>query len=159
MSFAAFTSALVVRQGPGTDWQSFRVPPILFINTVILLASSGTLMLCRSRLAGDPRAVRWLWATLALGLGFVVGQVFAWRGLAAQGLFLATNPSSSFFYVLTVLHALHVVGGLTGLTYTLWRLSRATGPAPWGVLRAASIYWHFMGALWLYVLLILTVRL
>ena len=69
--------------------------------------------------------VGWLSATLALGLLFIVGQVLAWRDLAAQGLFLATNPSSAFFYVFTALHALHLLGGVVALGYVLGRLRRA----------------------------------
>lgn len=173
MSFAAFTSALVVRQSGATDWQHFELPPLLYVNTLILLASSGTLEWSRRSIArtlqqatpGVPRAlllpsqaVSGLYVTLALGLMFLSGQVLAWRGLARQGLFLSTSPNSSFFYVFTALHGLHVLGGIAGLSYVLHRLTRAGGPVPTGSLGAAALYWHFMDALWLYLLLILTTR-
>ncbi len=83
----------------------------------------------------------------------------AWRDLAAQGLFLATNPSSAFFYVLTALHALHVLGGVTALGYILGRLHTSTAGPSTAALDAASLYWHFMGVLWLYLLLVLALRL
>jgi cytochrome c oxidase subunit 3 len=152
MTFAALTSAMVVRGAAAPDWRHFRLPPILYLNTLVLLVSSLTLESARRRVA-----VRGLRITLGLGLLFVAGQLVAWRQLAAQGLFLATSPSSAFFYVFTALHALHVLGGLAGLVYVQRRL-RPAGPAPATAFQAASLYWHFMGVLWLYLLLILTLR-
>jgi cytochrome c oxidase subunit 3 len=167
MSFAAYTSALVVRQGAAPDWRHFRLPPILFLNTALLLASSGTLELARRPLVRKaPRAivsgsegVRWLALTLALGLLFLAGQVAAWRELAAQGLYLSTNPSSAFFYVFTALHALHLLGGVAALGYVMGRLHASVAGLPAAALQAASLYWHFMGVLWLYLLLVLALRL
>ena len=169
MSFAALTSALVVRQGSGMDWHRFVLPPILYFNTAILIASSFTLEISRKRIASvaasaDPEhrsytpAVTWLAATLLLGLVFVVGQVLAWRNLAAQGLFLSTNPASSFFYVFTALHGLHVLGGIAGLLYAMRRLFRTMRTAKPVALGAAAVYWHFMDVLWLYLLFIIAVR-
>jgi len=168
MSFAALTSAMVVRQGAAPDWRHFQLPHILYANTLVLLTSSGTLEWSRRRIAAVPvgtaslvpglEGLSGVYLTLALGLLFVTGQVIAWRQLAAQGLFLATAPSSAFFYVFTALHGLHVVGGLAALLYVLRRLRRMAGPVPRVALRAAALYWHFMGALWLYLLVILATR-
>jgi cytochrome c oxidase subunit 3 len=163
MSFAAYTSALIVRQGATPDWQHFKLPPILYLNTLLLLASSGTLQRGRRlilketpwRTASDSQGTGWVVLTLVLGLLFVVGQVFAWRDLAAQGLFLATNPSSSFFYVFTALHALHLLGGITALGYVLVRLHASPAWQQMGTLDATSLYWHFMDVLWLYLLAVL----
>src|ERR1035438_8880229 len=110
MMFAAFTSALVVRKGSSLDWQAFTLPSILFFNTFLLLASSVTLEVARRRVSafmGGPASqvespARWLYITLFLGLLFVSGQYVAWLRLRGEGLYLATNPSSSFFYLLTV---------------------------------------------------------
>jgi len=154
MSFAALTSALVVRQGASPDWQHFRLPSILYFNTLILIASSLTIETSRRR---PSRALSWLYLTLALGLTFVVGQVLAWRDLAAQGLFLATSPSSAFFYLFTALHGLHVLGGLVALLYVRQRL-RASVPAAPTALGAAALYWHFMAVLWVYLLSLLALR-
>ena len=153
MTFAALTSAMVVRGSAAPDWRHFRLPPILYFNTAVLLASSAVLEAGRRRIAAHLVRV-----TLGLGLLFVAGQVLAWRQLAAQGLFLATSPSSAFFYVFTALHGLHVLGGLGGLGYVLRRIGRPAGPAPLAALGAAALYWHFMGALWLYLLVILATR-
>ncbi|HEX3739214.1 MAG TPA: cytochrome c oxidase subunit 3 [Terriglobales bacterium] len=164
MMFAAFTSALVVRKGGANDWQSFRLPPILYFNTLLLLASSITLELARRRVAtfmGGLKTTaqtpaRWLYITLGLGLLFVGGQYIAWSQLRSEGLYLATNPSSSFFYLLTVTHALHVLGGLGGLLYVISKLHKS-------VLRRDQLvstarYWHFMGLLWVYLLVLLWVK-
>lgn len=163
MSFAAYTSALIVRQGATPDWQHFKLPPILYLNTLLLLASSGTLERGRRlmlketpwRAASASRGPTWLAVTLVLGLLFIAGQVLAWQNLAGQGLFLATNPSSSFFYVFTALHALHLLGGVTALGYVLTRLYAPAAGPPLSALDATSLYWHFMDVLWLYLLVVL----
>jgi len=77
----------------------------------------------------------------------------------AQGLFLASNPASDFFYILTALHGLHLLGGVTALGYVLGRLRPSDDAPPRAALSAASLYWHFMAVLWLYLLLVLTTRL
>jgi cytochrome c oxidase subunit 3 len=168
MSFAALTSAMVVRQSGAPDWRHFQLPSLLYVNTVVLLASSGTLEWSRRRIAAIPggpgslvpplQGLFGLYITLALGLLFVTGQVIAWRQLAAQGLFLATAPSSAFFYVFTALHGVHVVGGLGGLVYVLSRLRPTASPGRPAPLGAAALYWHFMDGLWLYLLVILATR-
>lgn len=164
MMFAAFTSALVVRKGSAIDWQSFRLPPILYFNTLLLVVSSVTLEVSRRRVAvfmggletQFQNPARWLYVTLALGVLFVAGQYIAWSQLRAEGVYLATNPSSSFFYLLTVTHAIHVLGGLGGLLYVIRKLHKS-------VLRRDQLvstarYWHFMGLLWVYLLLLLWVK-
>ena len=165
MTFAALTSALVVRRGGALDWRHFTLPSILYFNTGLLLASSVTLEVARRRVAAfmgglrteatDP--ARWLYLTLALGLMFVAGQYIAWRQLSAQGLYLATNPSSSFFYVLTAAHALHLVGGLGGLGRVIHKLNRVALRR--STLDATSRYWHFMDVLWIYLLWLLWAKL
>ncbi len=165
MMFAAFTSALVVRKGSSQDWQSFTLPPILYLNTLILLLSSVTLEVARRRVSAFMRGMksqaespaRWLYVTLALGLLFVAGQYVAWTQLRAQGLYLATNPSSSFFYVLTVTHVVHVLGGLGGLLYVIRKLSKSTLRR--NAIVATARYWHFMGGLWVYLMLLLWFKL
>jgi cytochrome c oxidase subunit 3 len=164
MTFAALTSALVVRKGSSLDWQSFTLPSILYLNTVLLLGSSVTLEIARRRVAtfmggiaipGETPA-RWLYITLAFGLLFVTGQYVAWARLRAEGLYLATNPSSSFFYLLTAAHVLHVLGGLVGLLYVIRTLRKSQLRR--STLDAASRYWHFVDILWVYLLLLLWVK-
>lgn len=165
MSFAALTSALVVRKGGSNDWRHFTLPSILYLNTLLLLASSISLEVARKRVAsfmsagrtGIVNPARWLYITLGLGLAFVAGQYIAWRELSAQGLYLATNPSSSFFYVFTAAHALHLIGGLGGLVRVIAKLNTASLRRT--TLDATSRYWHFMDVLWVYLLLLLWMKL
>jgi cytochrome c oxidase subunit III len=166
MTFAALTSAMVVRQGSSMDWRHFTLPWVLYLNTVVLLASSGVLELARKRVAAfahglQPRRslpLLWLWLTLGLGLLFVGGQYLAWLQLKAEGWYLATNPSSSFFYLFTAMHGLHVLGGLAGLTLVIWRFSRPVSTLRLSTLSTVSYYWHFMDVLWIYLLLLLWAR-
>ncbi len=164
MSFAAFTSALIVRQGTA-PLVHITLPPVLFLNTLLIIASSFTLEIARRRIASFMGGVRnqaagparWLYITLFLGLLFVAGQTFAWIQLKSQGFGLATNISYSFFYVLTVAHALHVFGGLGGLVRVIGKLNQSVLRR--STLDATSRYWHFMGVLWVYLLLLLWMKL
>jgi cytochrome c oxidase subunit 3 len=165
MMFAAFSSALIVRKGSSMDWQSFTLPWILYVNTFVLLLSSVTLEVARKRIGkfmgglklGAESPARWLYVTLFLGLLFVAGQYLAWRQLRAQGWYLATNPSSSFFYLLTAVHALHVLGGLTALLIMIAKLNKLTLRR--NTVIATSRYWHFMGVLWVYLIALLWIKL
>jgi len=158
MLFAAFTSAMVVRRGMSFDWVSIALPRVLWLNTGILIASSLTLEFARHSLAerAPINFIRWLTATVVLGLGFLAGQLVAWRELAARGVYLATNPSSSFFYVLTATHAVHLAGGVLALGYVVFRAVRmARGWQRRTALDVTAIYWHFMDALWIYIFFLL----
>lgn len=165
MTFAAFTSALIVRQGSSNDWHHFSLPPILYFNSLIIILSSVTLERAKKRInafmstsktqQGAPATQ--LYTTLLLGLLFVAGQTYAWLQLKSQGFGLASNVSYSFFYVLTAAHALHVLGGLGGLVRVIGKLNHATLKR--STLNATALYWHFMGALWLYLLLLLWMKL
>jgi len=161
MSFAAFTSALFVREGTA-DWGHLVLPPILYVNTLFLLASSGTLEAARRylrRSEGAAKSGSWVAITLMLGLGFCAGQYRAWLDLRGQGIYLATNPNSSFFYVLTFMHALHVLAGLIALAYLAYRLTIRSGMVRRGVFDNTAVYWHFMTALWVYLLVLCRMKL
>jgi len=164
---------MVVRQGASQDWMHFELPRILYLNTLILLGSSLTLGIARWRftmlsaalVSGSSQSkklysdgIYWLYATAALGVLFVAGQLLAWRELVAQGLLLATNPSSSFFYVFTALHGLHLAGGIGGLFYIIHKLGKTNGTARTTGLGAVCVYWHFMDGLWVYLFLLLAMR-
>ncbi len=142
MLFAAFTAALAERRA-GPDWKPFVLPGLLWVNTVVLVASSVTLEAARRK----HRAI-WLRVSLGLGLLFLAGQLAAWGQMRAAGLFLATQPYASFVYTLTAVHGVHLIGGLIAL----W--SAARRPAAFGLCVG---FWHFMGAVWLYVLAVLQI--
>ena len=160
MVFAAFTSALVVRKGLSDDWRAFELPDVLWLGTLILLASSVTVEKARRAMrAGREKGVRhWLGATAVLGAAFLAAQYVAWSQLSAVGVYVSSNPSSSFFYLLTVAHGLHLLGGLVAMTYVVWRVWRsriwATREA---AVEGAALYWHLMDGLWVYLFALILV--
>jgi cytochrome c oxidase subunit III len=158
MFFMALTSSYIVRRGASGDWKMFPLPPVLYVNTAILVLSSCTIELARRELQrGREAAFRNMWMlTSGLGLVFVGGQLLAWRDLRLEGVFLSSNPSSSFFYVLTALHGLHLLGGIFALLYVAVRSWQSARVSQETAAQVASIYWHFMDGLWVFLLLLLT---
>lgn len=175
MFFLALTSAYLVRQGSGPvldrygqeigAWKPLELPGILWLNTALLLVSSVTAELARRQMFHEPAlmqewlgmgsptrrwALPWLGITLVLGLGFLAGQSLAWVEMNIRGWFIKTNPSSSFFFLLTGVHAAHLLGGLIGLT---WAAAATALGRPMESRQIATDistwYWHLMGALWL----------
>lgn len=157
--FALFTSAYSMRM-EYADWSSMPVPPLLWINTGILLLSSVALQ-CALMAArkGHTDLVR-----LGLGTGgltsiaFLIGQVVVWRELEATGYFLTANPANSFFYLITGMHGLHILGGLAGLARTSARAwNSGTPPAKLTLsVELCAMYWHFLLVVWLALFIVLT---
>jgi len=156
MFFMALASAYLVRRG-SADWVPVRVPMLMWFNTAVLLVSSGTLEMARKRLGLlDVAGFTRLWGlTTVLGVVFLIGQVVAWRQLVGEGIYLASNPASSFFYIFTGAHALHVIGGVGALLYVAWRNFERAQVTRVVAAEVASYYWHFMDALWLFLLALL----
>jgi cytochrome c oxidase subunit III len=183
MVFVSLTSAYIVRKGLPTfdstsntyvhDWGVVRLPFLLLgINTVVLFLSSVTMELARRQAArraalapvstipgvslGDERAFPWLGITVVLGFGFLAGQWMAWGALHNAGFYVNTNPNSSFTFVLTIAHAIHLAGGLIAL---LWAASssllRRPVEARQIVVDITAWYWHFMLVLWIYIFALL----
>ncbi len=136
------------------------------MSTALILSSSATFEVARWALHRGEREVYRLWlvVSLLLGFGFLVSQLLAWRGLVGQGIYLATNPHSSFFYLLTGLHAVHLLGGILGMSYLMLRSGRGGSAKPGArdkeAKRRASVdaiglYWHFMDGLWVYLFALL----
>jgi cytochrome c oxidase subunit 3 len=152
MLFAAFISAYIVRRS-GSDWRTIALPPILWGNTAVLMASSAALEAAHA--AGDRR--RWTSAACAfasafvLGLVFLAGQLLAWRQMVAAGVYLPTSPHSSFFYMITAAHAVHVVAALAVLASGLVVLpAAARAPRAWRLrMDLCRTFWHYLGGLWL----------
>ncbi len=158
MFFVALASASIVRKGLGSsDWQPFELPRILWLNTLLLVASSLTLAHSRRRFLAQQfdEFRHWWGVTTILGIFFLAGQIIAWWQLASSGVFLSTSPNSGFFYVFTVAHGLHLLGGIAGLLAVLWwspgRILRKTAT------EVIALYWHCMTALWVGVFLFLVV--
>lgn len=158
MLFVAFSSAYIYRQGLSFDWQPLRPLPILWFNTAFILLSSVTFEFSRRALKGDRSTSfdRWLILTALLGMTFLIGQFVAWKQLAARGIFLSTHPHSSFFYVLTGAHALHLSGGLVALLFVMAGAFRHRYNATRHIaVDLTAIYWHFMDGLWIYLFMLL----
>lgn len=155
MFFAALTSAMIVREGLSGDWQPFALPPVLYASTLILLASSFTIERARRDLVGGSLQGlrRWVNVTSGLGLAFLACQLLGWQALVDRGLYLASNPANSFYYVLTAGHGAHLLGGIAALGY-IWARVRSSRPWPTreAVVEASALYWHFLDVLWIYIL-------
>ena len=181
MVFVSFTSAYIVRQGLPTldpqtnllvkDWIPIKLPTLLLVNTFVLLLSSLGMELARRQFRGEAvlasadtdsevssseNKMPWLAMTLILGLLFLFGQWTAWRQLAASGFYVSSTPSSSFVYLLTGTHAVHLMGGVLALFVAsiaaLFRRALATRSV---VIDVTAWYWHFMAGLWVYILCLL----
>lgn len=155
--FAAFTSTYLVRRAE-SDWSIGPLPSLLYASTGLLLLSSAILEGARrAGIRGRLDLLRGgLLAAVLLGAGFLAAQIAAWRQLAALGVFLASNPHSAFFYLLTGVHGLHVIGGLAWLAVALARARAAvTAGAALAAAGPAVTFWHFLGGLWVYVFVIL----
>ena len=157
MFFMALASTFIVlRRGSGV-WITVHLPFVVWPNTCVLLASSFTLEAARRRLfLANLRGFRKFWLfTTVLGFLFVAGQLIAWRQLVAQGIYIASNQASSFFYIFTGAHAVHLLGGVFALLYVLAHNFKETGVSRSIAAEIASYYWHFMDGLWVFLLALL----
>ena len=183
MVFISLTSAYIFRRGLPTfqgesnsyvrDWGSVDLPWVLLgINTAILLFSSITMELARRKAAreaalapvssipgislGNEKSFPWLGITVLLGLGFLAGQWIAWGELKGRGFFVNTNPNSSFVYLLTAAHAVHLLGGVVALLWAgVTSLQHRPVEGRRIVVDVAAWYWHFMAVLWIYIFALL----
>jgi cytochrome c oxidase subunit 3 len=152
--FALTVSAYLMRAGLG-DWEVVRMPGILWVNTGVLALSSialetARLAARRDDMEGVRAGVR---AAAFTALLFLVGQLLAWRQLHAEGYFLAGNPATAFFYLVTGLHGLHVAGGLAVLGRVGWRMERGAGiPQLRLGIDLCATYWHALLLIWLVLL-------
>ncbi|MFZ0804451.1 MAG: cytochrome c oxidase subunit 3, partial [Terriglobales bacterium] len=177
MIFVSLTSAYVVRRGLPTfddytrtytrDWIPVQLPlALLLINTALLALSSLTAELARRQITrqaalapvrsipgvslGRESGFPWLTVTVVLGMGFLTGQWLAWRELADRGFYLATSASSSFVYLLTATHGVHLLGGVLVLLYAaVVSLLQRPVEGRRIVVDVTAWYWHFMFVLWL----------
>jgi cytochrome c oxidase subunit 3 len=157
MFFMALASAFIVLRRGSELWVTVHLPRILWANTCILLASSFTLESARRRLSlADPSGFRKFWLmTTVLGFLFVAGQLIAWRQLVAQGVYIASNQASSFFYIFTGAHAVHLVGGVGALLFVSFHKFENEKISLPTAAEITSYYWHFMDGLWIFLLALL----
>jgi cytochrome c oxidase subunit III len=157
MFFMALASAFIVLRRSSDLWVTVHLPRILWANTCVLLASSFTLESARQRLfLANASGFRKFWlATTALGFLFVVGQLVAWRQLVAQGVYITSNQASSFFYIFTGAHAVHLLGGVGALLFVSFEKFEKTKISLPAAAEITSYYWHFMDGLWIFLLALL----
>ncbi|MCI5080867.1 MAG: cytochrome c oxidase subunit 3 [Saprospiraceae bacterium] len=162
MMFAAWTSAYIVRQAAG-NWLEFRLPDIFFVSTAIILLSSITL---HSSYLAFKRGNEGLYKgllilTFLLGIGFLVMQYQGWLAMVEIGVPLRANPSGDFVYLISGVHALHIIGGIAVLLVALihaFALKFKITPARKLRFELTLTYWHFVDLLWVYLLLFLTMQ-
>ena len=155
--FVAFTAALAMRRDIATDWVSIHKPPILWLNSGLLLASSVMLELARRTLRSGKRSGfnRWWTAGTAFGVLFLAGQWLAWQQLREAGLYMASNISSAFFYILTAVHAAHLIGALVALIYVdVGALRFRLGPSKRTAIDISAVFWHFLDVLWVLLMVV-----
>jgi len=180
MFFVAIVSTFFVNQSTGhfdvynryvSEWLPTAIPPILWLNTAVLIFSSITMETARRQMfhendvmdewlgLGKPitrRTLPWLSATIALGLMFLIGQWIAWRQLAIQHIFFRTNQSSHFFYLITGVHAVHLLFGIAALLSAFVGLYVSRQLETRQILvDGAAWYWHAMGLLWIFLFALL----
>lgn len=157
MFFMAMASAFIFLRATSNLWVPLHLPSLVWVNTVILLLSSVAMELARRRLAlADVRQFRKFWsAATALGVLFLIGQLVAWRQFVLAGFYVATNQASSFFYIFTGLHGLHLLGGICALLYVSFRRFEKAKVSRSVAAEVASYYWHFMDGLWIFLLALL----
>jgi len=157
MLFAGLSSAYIVLRGVPT-WQSIQMPSLLWPNTLILLLSSVAIDISRRAVRRNDiqSMARWLAVALALGLAFLAGQLLAWRQLVNAGVYIPSTLQSGFFYILTALHGVHLLGGVIALGVVMLKaVKRKLTAFNYEPLKLCALYWHVMDALWLYLFALL----
>jgi len=157
MFFMAMASAYIYLRANSNRWVTLHLPWIIWVNTALLLLSSGAMELARRRLAlADVRQFRKLWSVATtLGVLFLIGQLVAWRQFVLAGFYVSTNQASSFFYIFTGLHGVHLLGGICALLYVSFRKFEKAKVSRSVAAEVASYYWHFMDGLWIFLLALL----
>ena len=159
--FSLFSVAYIGRMAYG-DWRTLPEPMLLWMNTAIIMLSSISFHYATKNAKKNEikRTREYLLLSGVLTFGFIVGQLFVWRELVSFGYFASTNPSYAFFYLLTALHILHLVGGLiawTVVTIKSFIPQKETSDFALKV-NLCAVYWHFLLIVWalLFTMLLLT---
>lgn len=157
MIFMSLTSAYIVRRADG-NWTVFDLPSLFWLTTVVILLSSVTMQWAYFSAKKDNQSTTQLMVilTLILGVVFLVGQFYGWKQLVTDKVYLVGNPSGSFVYVITGLHGLHIVSAVLAVMLLLVAVIRKKVNSR-NMLRIemCTVYWHFLGVLWLYLFVFL----
>ena len=163
MTFGGLMSAYVVVATNGVlEWKPFDLPVQVWVSTLLILISSVTYKISQNAIHADnqTKAKKWLLTTTIFGGTFIASQLLAWLQLVQRGVYMESNPYAGFFYILTAVHALHVIGGIIALGYILLRTWEPTVYDEELVKRqqisnTVGWYWHFMDGLWIVLVLLL----
>ena len=160
MLFASLTSAYIVRAAEG-NWLYFELPSLFYYTTVIIVLSSVTMQwgyfAARKNNAGRVKLM--VLITSVLGVAFLVGQFKAWGALVQNSVYFIGNPSGSFLYVLTGLHGLHIISAVIFLLIVLNSAYRnRIHSKNMAQMEMCTTYWHFLGGLWIYLFIFLTIN-
>lgn len=160
MTFGGLIGAYIVISTNGVlEWRPFNLPFQVYFSTVLILASSLTYTIAQKAIKQNEhqKTKKWLLATTVLGAMFISSQILAWLALVNRGFYVRSNPYAAFFYIMTALHAVHVLGGIIALGYVVlqnWQPNDAEKALERrrDISGAVGWYWHFMGGLWIVLL-------
>ncbi len=163
MTFGGLIAAYVVlATNKVEEWKPFTLPVQVWISTFIIIVSGLTYIIAeRATVANDhQRSKRWFVITTALAVAFICSQILSWFELSRRGLYMQGNPYAGFFYILTAVHAVHVIGGIVALSTVLMRswnpaMNSETLEYRKTLAHVVGWYWHFMGFLWIVLFLLL----
>ena len=163
MTFGGLVAAyVVIATNNVAEWRPFALPIQVWISTALIIVSSLTYHIAKTAVENDSqaKAKKWFIVTTVIGAAFISSQILAWVELTARGLYMAGNPYAGFFFVLTAVHAVHVLGGIAALGAILLR-TWTESVSETQLMRRRSLaqvvgwYWHFMGGLWVVLFVLL----
>ena len=163
MTFGGLMSAYIVVATNGVlEWKPFDLPFQVWVSTALILISSVTYKISQNAIHADnqTKSKKWLLTTTVFGGTFIASQLLAWLQLVQRGVYMESNPYAGFFYILTAVHALHVIGGIIALGYILLRTWEPTVydeelTKRQQISNTVGWYWHFMDGLWIVLVLLL----
>ncbi len=164
MTFGVLISAyIVISTNNALEWRPFELPVQVWFSTFLILTGSLTFLIAQKAIIAEnqPKAKKWLLTTTVLGAAFISSQLLAWLELVRRGVYVQSNPYAGFFYILTAVHAVHVIGGIVALGAVVLRTWYQDGSLEEAERRktlaqVVGWYWHFMGGLWLILLFLLS---
>lgn len=158
MMFMGFTSAVIVKRGEFSTWLTFELPDAFLTSTILVIASSITMWMA-SRAAKNNEITKLkitLSLTILLGIAFLVSQFLGYKQLVEGGIFLVGNPAGSFVYVISLVHAIHILAAIIALVVTfVASLKYKVHSKSMRGIQLSATFWHFVGILWIYLYVVL----
>ena len=167
VTFIALILVFVLRSRNAFNWTHILLPPLLWLDTLLLVASSATYSIGHRKLRANDQLgfFHWIRYTTVLGVLFLAGQFIVWWQILASGQLVRNNPHSSFFFIFSGMHGVHILAGLAGLGALLYRTHEPASGPKWQMhtrvlANAVAIFWHYLDGLWivLFALLLLVKR-